>query len=103
MECIKMPKWSWYHVRTSELEKFSSIIPRDVTSYFSQFVKKISSPCENGLYVYTLSPSQTCVYGSFLYDQDKKDAKIQKFLHYFVAHGILITVQEKEEEDFQKL
>ncbi len=39
----------------------------------------------------------------FLYDQDKKDAKIQKFLHYFVAHGILITVQEKEEGDFQKL
>ncbi|MED3152806.1 magnesium transporter, partial [Bacillus thuringiensis] len=103
MECIKMTKWSWYHVKTSELEKLSSIIPRDVTSYFSQFVKKISSPCENGLYVYTLSPSQTCVYGSFLYDQDKKDAKIQKFIHYFVAHGILITVQEKEEEDFQKL
>ncbi|MEC3465609.1 magnesium transporter, partial [Bacillus thuringiensis] len=103
MECIKMTKWSWYHVKTSELEKLSSIIPRDVTSYFSQFVKKISSPCENGLYVYTLSPSQTCVYGSFLYDQDKKDAKIQKFLHYFVAHGILITVQEKEEEDFKKL
>ena len=44
MECIKMPKWSWYHVKTSELEKLSSIIPRDVTSYFSQFVKKISSP-----------------------------------------------------------
>ena len=43
MECIKMPKWSWYHVKTSELEKLSSIIPRDVTSYFSQFVKKISS------------------------------------------------------------
>ncbi|MBY5232574.1 magnesium transporter, partial [Bacillus paranthracis] len=55
MECIKMPKWSWYHVKTSELEKLSSIILRDVTSYFSQFVKKISSPCENGLYVYTLS------------------------------------------------
>ncbi|PEO76158.1 magnesium transporter CorA family protein [Bacillus toyonensis] len=103
MECLKMPKWSWYHVKTSELENLSSIILRDVTSHFSQFVKKISSPCENGLYVYTLSPSQTCVYGSFLYDQDKKDAKIQNFLHYFVAHGILITVQEKEEEDFQKL
>ncbi|MGQ7056042.1 magnesium transporter CorA family protein, partial [Bacillus cereus group sp. BceL245] len=55
MECIKMTKWSWYHVKTSELEKLSSIIPRDVTSYFAQFVKKISSPCENGLYVYTLS------------------------------------------------
>ncbi|EAO51735.1 Magnesium and cobalt transport protein corA [Bacillus thuringiensis serovar israelensis ATCC 35646] len=22
MECIKMTKWSWYHVKTSELEKF---------------------------------------------------------------------------------
>lgn len=95
-----MPKWSWYHVRTSELEKFSSIIPRDVTSYFSQFVKKISSPCENGLYVYTLSPSQTCVYGSF-YMIKIKGCQNSKFLHYFVAHGILITVQEKEEEDFQ--
>ena len=38
----------------------------------------------------------------FIYE-DKKDAKIQKFLHYFVAHGILITTQEKEEEDFQEL
>ena len=35
MECIKMTKWSWYHVKTSELEKLSSIIPRDVTSYLS--------------------------------------------------------------------
>ena len=95
-----MTKWSWYHVKTSELEKLSSIIPRDVTSYFSQFVKKISSPCENGLYVIT--KSNLCIW-FVLYDQDKKDAKIQKFLHYFVAHGILITVQEKEEEDFQKL
>ena len=87
-----MTKWSWYHVKTSELEKLSSIIPRDVTSYFSQFVKKISSPCENGLYVIT--KSNLCIW-FVLYDQDKKDAKIQKFLHYFVAHGILITVQEK--------
>ncbi len=83
MECIKMTKWSWYHVKTSELEKLSSIIPRDVTSYFSQFVKKISSPCENGLYVYTLSPSQTCVYGSFLYDQDKKGRQNSKISSLF--------------------
>ena len=87
MECIKMTKWSWYHVKTSELEKLSSIIPRDVTSYLSQFIKKISSPCENGLYVYTLSSSQTCVYGSF-YMIKIKGRQNSKIFHYFVAHGI---------------
>ncbi|WP_422424708.1 magnesium transporter CorA family protein [Bacillus sp. PSXD-155] len=103
MKCIKMPKWTWYHVKTNELDKLSFTISCDVLSYFSQFVRKISSPCENGLYVYTLSSSQTCVYGSFLYEHDQEDAKIQKFLHYFVAPEVLITVQEKDEEDFSYL
>ena len=62
-----MTKWSWYHVKTSELEKLSSIIPRDVTSYFSQFVKKISSPCENGLYVlYVITKSNLCIWFVFI-------------------------------------
>ncbi|PKJ52265.1 magnesium transporter CorA family protein [Bacillus sp. SN10] len=103
MECIKMPKWTWYHVKINELDKLPFTISCDVLSYFSQFVKKISSPCKNGLCVYTSSSSQTCVYGSFLYNQDQKDVKIQKFLHYFIANEVMITVQEKDEEDFPHL
>ncbi|EMA6342061.1 magnesium transporter CorA family protein [Bacillus cytotoxicus] len=103
MKCIKMSKWTWYHVKINELDQLPFTIFGDVLSYFTQFVKKTSFPCENGLYVYTLSPSQTCVYGSFLYNQDQNDAKAQKFFHYFVAQEVLITVQEKDEEDLQDL
>ncbi len=45
--------------------------------------------------------SQTCVYGSFYHDKDK-GRQNQDFLHYFVAHGILVTVRKKGKE-FQKL
>ncbi|EKS8366049.1 MULTISPECIES: magnesium transporter CorA family protein [Bacillus] len=99
MKCLHTSKWNWYHARSSELEQLSVTFSSDILSYFSKFVEEIHSPCENRVFVQMIPPSQPCVYGSLLYEQNQEDATIQKSLHYFVTNEILITVEQEKEED----